>query len=299
MDDRRLEVFLRAAFESSPDGLAIVGIDPIGPGRLQRVNPALATLTGRPLDHLLGAPLLALADPDDLDRWSGFLEQSTTGRQVAREMRCRRADGTGLWVDVTCLPVAAGPEPATQALVRLVDVTERHTAVAALEEAAHRDPLTGLLNRAGLQRRLESSAADARRGTLLYCDLDGLKRVNDTVGHDVGDEVLRTTAHRLVACLRSGDVVARLGGDEFVVVAFGIDGAALGRLGERIRTAVAEAIPHGTELLHLGISIGVAEMDGGARGLDAALHQADAAMYAAKRHRGRPLGLPDEGQPPP
>ena len=124
---------------------------------------------------------------------------------------------------MTVTPLSAHPGrlPAGH-LVVLRDITERKAAQAQLERSAHHDPLTGLPNRILFDDRFELAFSAARRHlqplAVLYLDLDGFKRVNDTLGHDAGDSVLRESARRLTGALRAEDTVSRTGGDEFVVL---------------------------------------------------------------------------------
>ena len=167
------------------------------------------------------------------------------------------------------------------------DVTERRAAERLLEHQALHDPLTGLPNRALFLDRLQHALARARRpGTSLavyFCDVDDFKDVNDSLGHDAGDELLIALPARLREGLRSGDTVARFGGDEFVVLCEDLDseGEAI-RIAERIGEAFAlpfelEGRPH-----HLSVSVGVVFARGGAATAAELLRDADAAMYRAK-----------------
>jgi diguanylate cyclase (GGDEF)-like protein len=161
------------------------------------------------------------------------------------------------------------------------------TAQAELRHQAFHDPLTGLANRALFTDRLRHGLAlhrrDMRPLSLLYCDLDGFKTVNDTLGHDAGDEVLKAVAERLLAITRAGDTVARLGGDEFVVLIE--DGGDAGEAAARIAAALAQPAAVGRHRVELAASIGIAELTPQAPTVDATtlLQRADAAMYHAKR----------------
>ena len=171
-------------------------------------------------------------------------------------------------------------------LINARDVTDWVEAERALAEQARRDPLTGLANRSSLMDRLEAALAASRRDrsavAVLFIDLDGFKRVNDSFGHARGDEVLLEVAQRIVSVMRAGETVARLGGDEFVVVLssrvgnFDPEAAA-----QRILDALAD------HPLGLGASIGVAVHEPGAPPVDGAalLSRADAAMYRLKQPR--------------
>jgi diguanylate cyclase (GGDEF)-like protein len=159
------------------------------------------------------------------------------------------------------------------------------------EDQAHHDELTGLANRKLLMRRLDSmlsqaAAAGSMVGFLLL-DLDrGLKEVNDTLGHAVGDRLLRLVAHRLTHSIRPGDMVARLGGDEFAVLLPAVKDAAVAReVAARLRAAVAEPIQLEGMSFVIEVSIGIAIFPDDAPGDEMLMQRADVAMYLAKQRR--------------
>jgi len=173
------------------------------------------------------------------------------------------------------------------------DVTERRAAERLLEHQALHDPLTGLPNRALFLDRLQHALARARRpGTSLavyFCDVDNFKDVNDSLGHDAGDELLIALPPRLREGLRAGDTVARFGGDEFVILCEELDseGEAI-RIAERISEAFALPLELDGRPHHLSVSVGVVFARGGAATATEVLRDADAAMYRAKgRGKGR------------
>jgi diguanylate cyclase (GGDEF)-like protein len=194
----------------------------------------------------------------------------------------------------------AGAAPG--AVASHVNITRRKMAELILAHEASHDPLTGLANRDLLTARL--AAALARRSGrpaggdigLLYVDLDDFKHINDTYGHDAGDEVLLTTAHRLRAEVRPQDTVARLGGDEFAVTAPRISTGGLAAMAARISAAIAEPhLIHG-QSVRVRASVGTYMAAAGDHVAEA-LRQADQAMYAVKRTRvpGAP-SPPDPGR---
>src|SRR5207248_10275958 len=145
------------------------------------------------------------------------------GRPFLQEYRLRRPDGGSVWLrdEAVLVRSADGGEPFWQGVV--VDVTARRTAERQIEFLAFHDNLTELPNRALLEQLLAQSLQRARRNgsavALLSLDVDGLKLVNDALGHDAGDELLRMTAAALRASIRTADVAARVGGDEFAALA--------------------------------------------------------------------------------
>ena len=173
------------------------------------------------------------------------------------------------------------------AIVR--DITERKRTEEHIRHIAHHDELTGLPNRLLVRDRLEQAVLQAGRrqrcAALVFIDLDGFKKVNDTLGHKAGDELLRMTGARMASCLRREDTVGRFGGDEFVLVLneVGDDPAVLGPLFDKIRTRVNEVILLEGQLAHVGCSMGVAMYPRDGLDADALMRHADAAMYHAKK----------------
>jgi diguanylate cyclase (GGDEF)-like protein len=155
------------------------------------------------------------------------------------------------------------------------------------QEQATRDQLTGLLNRRGLV--LTAEQIPGHLG-VLFCDLDGFKGVNDTLGHAAGDELLEKVARRLESAMRADSVLGRMGGDEFVVVAPGASDEDLAGLGRRIEIEVGKPFLLEAGMARIGVSIGAAHAAPGERDLDSLLGQADQLMYEVKRTRkaGRP-----------
>jgi diguanylate cyclase (GGDEF)-like protein/PAS domain S-box-containing protein len=173
------------------------------------------------------------------------------------------------------------------------DVTHRHDVEVHLSHLATHDTLTGLANRGALIDELSRALIAARRSgqpvAVIMLDLDHFKTVNDTVGHAMGDQLLKAAARRLEAGVRGGDLVARLGGDEFVVVMRDLDGVEeAGRVAARLVDAIRVPMVVGDVELHPSASIGVAVSRHTEGGSDELLREADAALYVAKAQgRGR------------
>jgi diguanylate cyclase (GGDEF)-like protein len=150
------------------------------------------------------------------------------------------------------------------------------------ELQATRDQLTGLLNRRGLVARAEQLP-----GTLgvLFCDLDGFKGVNDTLGHAAGDELLEKVARRLETAVPAHAVLGRMGGDEFVVVVPDATADELAEIGRRVELEIGRPYLLEAGMARIGVSIGTAFAAPGERDLDALLGQADQLMYEVKRSR--------------
>jgi len=190
-----------------------------------------------------------------------------------------------------------------------VDITQRHAREADLSRAAVTDPLTGLMNRRGFVEALEADyqrwLAEQASGAILYLDVDHFKQINDTQGHDIGDELLKIFAGRLRTAVRASDRVARLGGDEFVIVLSAPDAAEIAqRIAGKLLKSFEQPLKVGNGTLKIGTSIGIATFQMAKRDDDAAplpspddlLKEADLALYAAKqggrnRFSVRPVNL--------
>ncbi len=172
------------------------------------------------------------------------------------------------------------------------DISERKKSEEKIRELAFFDQLTGLPNRTLLQDRLRQamsvSARSGRHGALLFIDLDNFKTLNDTLGHDMGDLLLKQVAQRLLQSVREGDTVARLGGDEFVVVLAGLttsqedSATAIETVSDKILRALQQPHKLGEVLHHSSASIGVTSFMGSAVSIDELMKQADLAMYKSK-----------------
>lgn len=271
VDDR--DERYRVVVDATPDAILLVDDSSV-----LHANPAAAAMFGRSAEELVGVDLdeLFLGDArsgDAAGRW-------TTGS----EHRALRPAGHTVDTELTVIPALWDARPAQQFLVR--DVSDRRLNALALVHQATHDPLTGLPNRSLLDDRLEHATSRAVRTrrpfAVLFIDLDRFKVVNDTLGHEMGDELLRQTAQRLMTAVRPGDTVARLGGDEFVVVVEDLlvtDTVDL--VVERIQQSFATPFVVSGREFQINASIGVLVTAEG-RDPRALLRDADTAMYAAK-----------------
>jgi diguanylate cyclase (GGDEF)-like protein len=175
------------------------------------------------------------------------------------------------WLITVC------PLGRTAGLLVATDVTERKRRERRLTELASRDVLTGAWNKRRLAQELDWLSRGGGEGSLLALDLDGFKRVNDTLGHAAGDELLRRVATAVQACVRRADLVARTGGDEFAVFLAGATPAEAQQVADKIRSAVAAVWPLG---IPGGVSVGISAAG---QHTGDALGRADRAMYADKR----------------
>lgn len=197
-----------------------------------------------------------------------------------------RKDGSFLPVTIVSTPLLREGE-IIGSVAAFHDITERKQAMDRIQHLAHYDPLTGLPNRRLLEDRLEQALARAQRNhqslAVMFLDLDHFKQINDTLGHDQGDELLKAVAVRLAECVRQEDTVSRLGGDEFVVVLPEITRAGDAAIvAQKIVEAIRLPVKLDRQELHITTSVGLAvyPLDGGDVG--SLMKNADSAMYRAK-----------------
>jgi len=249
-------------------------------------NDAYSRITGYHENEALGL------DPDILLRVSPAFEQYADCFQAGSdgfwqgEVRCHRRDGSEFpaWQSVSV--VRDANDQATHFVTAFSDVTAIYDAQQKLQHLAHHDPLTGLPNRILFDQRLqyaiEQAIRNEQRCLLLFLDLDGFKVINDTLGHAIGDELLRVVGARLRSVLRSSDTIARLGGDEFVILAgsFNLDYAT--RLADKILDQLRVPVAVSRESLSVTGSIGIAVYPDNGTDSQELMRAADMAMYTAK-----------------
>ena len=280
---RDAEARFRVAFATSPLGIGFANLN----GRFTWVNDALVRLVGVPEALLLEMSFQDLSDEDELVHEIEQARRLLRGEidSFCSEKRYQHPDARTIWARLhVSLVRDAGGDPA-QFLGQLEDITEQKERELSLSHDALHDPLTGLFNRSGLRERVDAAWAARRPDppmAIIFGDLDGFKHVNDSLGHDAGDEVLVHVARRLTAAVRPDDVVARWGGDEFVIMCPRVSGPEEARrIADRVRVTLETPFRLGPGQAEIGISFGVA-VDTGQPLPDLLLKDADAAAYRAK-----------------
>jgi diguanylate cyclase (GGDEF)-like protein/PAS domain S-box-containing protein len=264
--------------------MAIVALD----GTIVAANPALAGLDGGSAEALTGMALNDRVGVDDRPILATNVARAAGGDRVRWESSWLTRDGARVPALLTLAPVIDDLGTPARFLLQVEDLTERRRAEAALAEAANRDPLTGIANRRGfeeaLRRAWDLSRRDDVSAHVLVADMDGLKAVNDRLGHAAGDQALQALAAALSVSVRATDTVARIGGDEFaaVLVASTPDEDGPERLVERVRADLRGRTAGWDPAVD--VSAGHAGL-AGAESPEAAVAAADQAMYRAKRSR--------------
>jgi diguanylate cyclase (GGDEF)-like protein/PAS domain S-box-containing protein len=274
---QRRDALLRSVVDASTD--AIVCID--ARGAIRTANPATSRMFGCVHATLFDTSLAEFIPGLATDIEMGL--ESVAGTALERVALTR--SGRKLPVEITLSRVAT-EEGLFTAIVR--DVSERQAQQRALEYQAMHDPLTGLPNRTALARQLGAllgQASARQRVALLMLDLSRFKDVNDTLGHDVGDEVLREVARRFSAELRGRAFISRIGGDEFAVVVADVDGHdPIDELVQRLIASLRTPIESRGIAIEVGVNIGIAVAPDHGHDSRELLRHADVAMYTAKRH---------------
>ena len=255
-------------------------------GRFAYVNRAWLQTLGYSREDVASLTVFDLVHPDHRARCQETLRRVFAGESVKNlEVVCVRKDGRPITLEGNIDARSKDGVSIMRAIFR--DITERKLAEQRLNTLAHYDTLTGLPNRVLFQDRLAQALAQARRERcmvgLLYLDLDRFKLINDTLGHTVGDQLLKAVAQRLVGCVRATNAVSRLGGDEFTVMLPALttpQGAAV--VARKILRAVSQPITvHGHDVF-ITPSIGITVFPADAGDIDGLLKNADTAMYRAK-----------------
>ena len=259
------------------------------------VSPASRALLGREPEELLAQDFVEILHPDDREGvTAAYNHLMRHGGKTTCCYRLRHKDGRYVWVEThwVAAPAVVAPDRTQDAASRMElvavvrDISERKAAEARIAHMAHHDALTGLPNRMLLRKRLHEALARAGRGevfAVLCLDLDYFKAVNDTLGHTIGDALLRMVTQRLLADVRETDTVARLGGDEFAIVQSSLDqprdATALAR---RIIDVLGQPYEIDGHQIVIGASLGIAIAPSDGAHPDELLKNADLALYRAK-----------------
>jgi len=296
---------LSLAVEQSPASIVITDLE----GTIEYINPKFTRVTGYDREEAIGRnPRILKGDKTDPAVYRELWGTITSGREWQGEFHNRKKNGEFFWEMAKIAPITDAAGVITHYMGIKEDITERKRLEEALrssqnelfaqnrqlknlfqqvEHQAHHDGLTSLPNRSLLADRIHQALLRARRNNhqvaVIFLDLDNLKFINDSLGHDFGDELLRTAAERLTGCVRACDTVGRQGGDEFVII---ISDTAvedfIAAIAGKIREAISRpVIIKGHEItVTCSIGISIFPKDGG--DVQALIKNADVAMYRAK-----------------
>jgi diguanylate cyclase (GGDEF)-like protein/PAS domain S-box-containing protein len=276
------------AFESQ-EGMLVTDANRV----ILRVNSAFTLITGYSEDEIIGKhPGMLSSGRHDMDFYANMWESIVNTGSWEGEVWNRRKNGEVYPAHLTFTAVKGRDGTTVNYVATLVDITSRKSAEEEIQHLAYYDSLTGLPNRRLLMDRLSQALVTSARGkgggAILFLDLDHFKTLNDTLGHDVGDLLLKQVSERLTSCVREGDTVARIGGDEFVIMLEGLSDSIFEAarqaeiICEKILDALNQAYQLNTYEYHSTTSIGATLFSGHEVGSDELLKQADIAMYQSK-----------------
>ncbi len=292
---RKSEAFLaeaeRAALTLNSIGDAVLSSDLSG--HVTYLNPVAEEMTGWPRAEAVGRPLAEVLRILDAatrqpvpDPMALAVRERKTEILTPNSVLIRR-DGRECAIEDSAAPIYDRGGVPIGAVIVFRDVSESRRRVAHMSNLAEHDPLTDLPNRTLINDRLEHAISLARRHShrvaVLFVDLDRFKDVNDSLGHVIGDELLKAVATRLKGLVRHSDTVGRLGGDEFIVILSELDSAHTAAVSAtKLLSGLSVPYQVGPRLLHVPASIGVSIYPGGGENADSLIQSADTAMYRAK-----------------
>ena len=281
--DEQLRLLARV-FEHSGEAIVITGPD----STILAVNSTFTRLTGFSADDAVGqTPKILQSGKEPREFYLSMWESLLKGRYWQGELWNKRKDGTlyPKWLAISAVLNEQGE--VINYIGNFTDISERMQAAHRIEHLAHHDPLTNLPNRFSLVGKVSQALELAKRSmsqlSLLVIDLDQFKKINDSLGHHVGDVLLYHVAERLLESVRNIDIVARTGGDEFVVVLQQIHSEiAAAQIAGKIQKSVSQAIHLEGHILHITPSIGISVFPYDGETVDELMKNADLAMYHAK-----------------
>jgi len=281
--EQRLELWAKV-FEASSEGIVLLDAQ----GHVLSANRAICKAGGLDPGELIDLPLdFVMLDqvpaPQASEIWSTAEQRGWWRGEVA--MQHREGGSYPAWAVLTAVRDTTGE--VAHYIFSCLDITDRKASEEKVRYLAHHDALTGLPNRSVAETRLQQAIQQSRRTgqplAVLFIDLDRFKTINDSLGHQTGDALLRQVALRLGHCIRDADTVSRFGGDEFVVLLNGISGSGEAlQIAQRLRVALSAPYAVDTVELNVSCSVGIAMFPDDAQDMDELMRHADAAMYEAK-----------------
>jgi diguanylate cyclase (GGDEF)-like protein/PAS domain S-box-containing protein len=282
---RAAEERFHSAFDHAPIGMNLLDLD----ARFIQVNRAFCAITGYREEELIGRTCQSITYPEDLEKEAQGMRRMAAGEieHYQIEKRFVHSAGHPVWATASRSLVRSRDGEPLHLVSQVEDITQRKQSDLMLTHMALHDSLTGLPNRTLALDRLALALARTERHpssvAVLFLDLDRFKVINDSLGHNLGDQLLVAVAARLREAVRPSDTVARIGGDEFVVVCediVGVEDAT--RIAERIADALSRPFELNDDEVLLATSVGIALSSGPGDTPETLLRDADAAMYRAK-----------------
>ncbi|MFC1749232.1 EAL domain-containing protein [Pseudomonadota bacterium] len=258
-------------------------------GFIEYVNPAFEKTTGYKCKEIIGqTPALLKSNKHDRSYYEELWDTITAGKVFSDVITNRKKNGSYYHEEKKITPLKDDNNNITHFIATGRDITERIHTQERLHYLAHHDVLTDLPNRSGFSERLHTETSRALRNNkkvaVLFADLDRFKIINDTLGHDVGDQVLKTAADRLANSLRSSDTVARLGGDEFAIILTDITSTnKIAKIASKILQEISKPMYIDEQELFISSSIGITIFPDDSHDVSVLTKHSDIAMYRAKK----------------
>ena len=280
------QIRLQAVIQNVQEGIILLDAK----GIIENANPATAKIFGYTVEELIGQPIGKLMpepskEVENSYTWNELLTANTNMNGQSLEIVAFLKNGKLFPLEINMAEMELDGLKHFVGIVR--DITERKLAEEKLTVMALFDQLTGLPNRRNFFEKLEFSLSNARRNksmlALLFIDLDGFKKINDTLGHASGDKLLMEVAQRLLANIRESDSAARMGGDEFTIILNNVQSVRdASALAEKLINAINQPVELDGNNCKVGASIGIAVFPDHTENINALINAADGAMYQAK-----------------
>jgi diguanylate cyclase (GGDEF)-like protein/PAS domain S-box-containing protein len=281
LDEQR--AYFKQLFDNSPDGIVMLDLSE----RVVDANKGFCKMFGYDKVETIGECINDLIAPENMTKEAEKLSAKVIGGgNVKYQSKRKSKTGSLIDVDILAFPVEFNNK-SVGAYAIYSDITEKKQAEKKIETLAYRDSLTGLFNRRVFYDKLKEKIQNIGKGqrfAVCYIDLDGFKRVNDSMGHNVGDELLRYVAKNIEDSMGEEDVVARIGGDEFVIFTDCVDHEKIGAKMESIIGRLNSGLKIFDYSIKISLSIGVAIYPDHGNNVEEIIKKADTAMYMAKRN---------------
>jgi diguanylate cyclase (GGDEF)-like protein/PAS domain S-box-containing protein len=283
--ETRARLLLHAMiFERSEEAIMITDKD----WRVISANPAFVSITGCPVANIVGKPVTSLSRNPNAEKHELIRDALSRHSHWQDETTYDRSDGMSMLVHLSANIVPAAGNETSHIIWIFSDISERQRAAERIRHLAYYDTVTGLPNRSLLIELTEQALAEARRdngsGALMFIDLNRFKPINDSLGHEAGNTLLRDVGQRFREVMRDGDVVARIGDDEFVVALFDdTHNENSSVVAQRLLTSLDTPFSVGGHDIRIGASIGISVYPGDGASVETLLQNADIALYRAKQ----------------
>ncbi|MBF0567145.1 MAG: diguanylate cyclase, partial [Nitrospirae bacterium] len=277
---------LSKAVEQSISSIVITDVN----GNIEFVNQKFTEATGYTLAEVKGkTPRILKSGKHSQEFYKRLWDTIKSGNEFRADMCNRRKDGSLFWEYLSIGPIKDPKGKITHFISVKIDDTERKRVEEHMKQLAHYDVLTGLPNRTLFEDRVKQSILQAKRHNfmfaILFLDLDRFKFVNDTLGHNIGDLMLKEVAGRLSDCIRKSDTVARMGGDEFqILISKIVQPSDVANVVTKIIKSINESFLLDGHQCHVGVSAGISIFPNDGETLEVLSKSADLAMYQAKEH---------------